>query len=278
MIQKKLNIIIEGKHGKPILADVYYKASGAAKPVVVFSHGFKGFKDWGCWHLIAEEFAKQGFVFLKFNFSHNGTRPGKTMEFADLEAFGNNNFTKELDDLGSVLDWLESSKELKEEINFSDLFLIGHSRGGGISIIKAKEDARVKKLATWASVANFERLFPANIDEWRMNGEVFSLNSRTGQKMPLYYQLYENFIRNKERLNIVEAAAQLAIPVFIIHGSLDEAVPPRHAQQLQECIKNAEVLMIEGGGHTFGMKHPCSDQLPREAAAMAERTIAFFSE
>ena len=55
----------------PILADIYYPniSNGC---LVVFCHGFKGFKDWGAWHLVAEKFAQDGFIFLKFNFSHNG--------------------------------------------------------------------------------------------------------------------------------------------------------------------------------------------------------------
>ena len=30
------------------------------------------------------------------------------IDFPDLEAFGNNNYTKELDDLRSVIDWVEN--------------------------------------------------------------------------------------------------------------------------------------------------------------------------
>lgn len=276
-IQKARNIILEGKHGLPVAVDAYFADDGEKKPVVIFSHGFKGFKDWGCWHLIAEAFARGGFIFIKFNFSHNGTTPQNPLEFADLEAFGNNNFTKELDDLTTMIDWVEKSEELKDQIDSDRLYLIGHSRGGGISIIRAGEDTRVKKLATWASVANFERLFPADVNEWKTNGVVYTLNSRTGQKMPLYYQLYDNFIRNKERLDILKAASQLTIPVLFVHGASDEAVPVRHVEQLKERIRDAEVVIIEGGGHTFGMKHPCpGKQLPTHAAALVEKTIAFF--
>ncbi|WP_435524823.1 hypothetical protein [Chryseobacterium indoltheticum] len=42
---------------------------------------------------------KQAFS-VKFNFSHNGTTVEDPENFADLEAFGNNNYSKELSDLG----------------------------------------------------------------------------------------------------------------------------------------------------------------------------------
>ena len=49
---------------------------------------------------MADRFADAGFVFVKFNLSHNGTTIEHPIDFVDLEAFGNNNFAKELDDLG----------------------------------------------------------------------------------------------------------------------------------------------------------------------------------
>ena len=51
-------------------------------------------------------------VFVKFNFSHNGTSLDSPTDFIDLKAFGNNNFCIELDDLSCVLEWI-----LKLEMN-----------------------------------------------------------------------------------------------------------------------------------------------------------------
>ena len=53
------NIVINGKHNKPILLDFAYKVTGNAKPVVVFAHGFKGFKDWGHFNKVMEYFKMQ---------------------------------------------------------------------------------------------------------------------------------------------------------------------------------------------------------------------------
>ena len=66
------NIIIEGSHDKPILLDFAYEPTNTLKPVIIFVHGFKGFKDWGHFNLLMDYFVQQGFVFVKFNFSHNG--------------------------------------------------------------------------------------------------------------------------------------------------------------------------------------------------------------
>ena len=106
------NIEIPGRHNKPILADVYYKKNEAPKNIVVFCHGYKGYKDWGAWNLVAESFAEQDVFFLKMNFSHNGGTKEQPIDFPDLEAFGQNNFIKELDDLDSVISWIYNSKNL----------------------------------------------------------------------------------------------------------------------------------------------------------------------
>ena len=37
------NIIIPGKHTKPILIDTFYEQNAKKKPIVIFAHGFKGY-------------------------------------------------------------------------------------------------------------------------------------------------------------------------------------------------------------------------------------------
>ncbi|NIR49504.1 hypothetical protein GWO43_13475, partial [candidate division KSB1 bacterium] len=180
-IQK--NVFVDGLHQKPILVDIYFQANQTPKPVIIFAHGFKGFKDWGHFDLVAREFANQNFAFVKFNFSHNGTTPENPLSFNDLEAFGHNNFSIELDDLKSVMNFIlgEKSPLSSTEITREQLYLLGHSRGGGIVILKAREDERVKKIVTWASVNEFGKFWPEEtIEEWKENGVLFVENARTG--------------------------------------------------------------------------------------------------
>ncbi len=48
---------------KPIVYDAYFKNDGKAKAVVIFCHGYKGFKDWGPWHLVASRLCKGRVLF-----------------------------------------------------------------------------------------------------------------------------------------------------------------------------------------------------------------------
>ena len=111
LTQKKF--VINGKHQKPIVIDVTYPVNKVNIPVIIFCHGYKGFKDWGAWNIMAKQFAKVGFCFIKFNFSHNGGTVEQPIDFPDLEAFGNNNYTKELDDLEMIIDWVYDNNEIK---------------------------------------------------------------------------------------------------------------------------------------------------------------------
>jgi dienelactone hydrolase len=108
------SLILKGSEEKPIDADITYEKGDHKKPLVIFVHGFKGFKDWGHFNAVASYFAERDFVFAKFNFSHNGTTLQKPLDFDDLEAFGNNNYLFELNDLESVLNALLVDEELKD--------------------------------------------------------------------------------------------------------------------------------------------------------------------
>ena len=155
-MRKINNIVLNGAANHPFALDVFFTENGTQKPVIVFAHGFKGFKDWGHWGAIGEAFAEAGFVFVKFNFSHNGVTIEKPLDFADLEAFGQNNHMKEIVDIGVVMDWLFEQKDIPEtEIDRTKITVIGHSRGGPIAILKGLRDERITSVITWASVLNW---------------------------------------------------------------------------------------------------------------------------
>jgi len=272
------NIIIEGKHNKPILADVFYIKSSHKKPIVIFAHGYKGYKDWGAWHLVAQTFADNGFVFLKFNFSHNGGTVAQPIDFPDLEAFGNNNFVIELDDLQSVIDWVFNSKDLQQEADMSSITLIGHSRGGGIVTIKAQEESRVNTVITWASVSDYGARFPKGValEAWQKKGVSYIENSRTKQQMPHYFQFYQNFIQNRDRLNIKRAVKNLKKPHLIIHGQADETVKLQEAKNIHSWNPHSELYIVKNANHTFGSKHPWEDSiLPKELYEVTQKSINF---
>ncbi|NNC49175.1 MAG: alpha/beta hydrolase fold domain-containing protein [Flaviramulus sp.] len=252
------NIIIQGKHNKPILTDVFFIKNAQPKPIIIFCHGYKGFKDWGAWNLMAQAFANAGYLFIKFNFSHNGGTIEQPIDFPDLDAFGNNNYSKELDDLDVVINWICSNKKFENEADLNNINLIGHSRAGGIVTIKAEEDHRIKKVVSIAGVSSFGKrtATTGDLKQWKKNGVKYVLNGRTKQQMPHYYQFHEDFIANKERLTIKRAVSNLKIPYLIIHGNSDTSVLINEAYELNNWNKSNKLEVIEGANHVFGAQHP----------------------
>ncbi len=254
------NSIISGADNLPIAIDVFFTNEQQQRPVIVYAHGFNGFKDWGSFDIIAKKFANAGFVFIKFNFSHNGTTPESPEEFTNLEAFGKNNYSKQLTDIQLVLDWIcATTNPYRPVMDIKNIYLIGHSMGGGIAILDAAIDNRVKKLVTWAAISECKTPWgnwtPEKIQQWKETGVAYYNNSRTQQQMPLYYQLYEDYISNEANLNIQNAISQLTIPILICHGIADAAVPVEKAYQLKKWQPAAK-LFINDSDHVFGRKHP----------------------
>lgn len=256
---KERNIIIDNPETKSFLADCFYPDMEGQFPLLIFAHGYKGYKDWGTFDLMADEFAKAGFVFVKFNFSHNGTTIENPKDFDDLEAFGNNTYSKEMSDYQKVIDHFEKHPK----VDASKIILIGHSRGGGNTILQAYKDNRVKALITLASIDSFAARFPKNdrLEDYKQKGVFYVENARTKQQMPHYYSFYEDFKKNEETLNIQFAAQHLKKSYLIVHGTNDEAVKSKTADLLHSWAKNSELLIIQDANHTFGGKEPWNEPI-----------------
>ena len=272
------NLLIEGKHSKPIVTDVFYEETNQPKKIVIFCHGYKGFKDWGAWNLMAKAFANAGFFFIKFNFSHNGGTVEQPIDFPDLEAFGNNNYTKELDDLESVINWISINADFKKEADINDVTIIGHSRGGGIVLLKANEDARVKKVISLAGVSDYKSRFPKKekFQEWVEEGVYFVKNGRTHQEMPHFYQFFKDFEENEQRLDIQKATQNLKIPLLIIHGDNDTSVAIEEAENIHKWNPKSSFQTIENADHVFNVSHPWENQkMSQELEEIIKQCVAF---
>ncbi len=265
-------VSIDGSRQRPLLVDIQ-KPKNVVYGTVLFLHGFKGFKDWGTFNHIADYFVDKGFCFIKFNFSYNGGTIDQPIDFPDENAFGENNLSTELNDLSCVIDYID-----REGLIYNSLTLLGHSRGGGISILGAAEDERVSQLITLASVADFESRMPdyKAIKTWELTGVRYILNGRTKQNLPQFYQFYEDYIRHKSRLDILKATRSLIIPFLIIHGEDDETVSTKDAELLQKNCPKAVLKLIKGANHTFNGFHPYTEEeLPKETLKALNESVQF---
>ena len=61
---EKQQISFEGARKRKIHLDFYHNPKIVSKALVLFVHGFKGFKDWGPWELMSEYFVQAGYAIL----------------------------------------------------------------------------------------------------------------------------------------------------------------------------------------------------------------------
>ena len=266
---------LSNARGDAVHGDLRFVNDGAPKPIVIFCHGFKGFKDWGPFPMWGRRLAKAGFASVLFNFSYNGVRPDAPTEFTQPDRFAQNTFTRELDDLTAVLDAVDGGT-LEAPFGTEGLGLMGHSRGGGTAILQAARNPRVGALVTWSAVSSFiDRFTDEQIEDWETQSYTTVLNSRTGQTMRLNRVLYDDALAHADALDIQAAAAEIDAPWLIVHAEDDEAVPFAEAEALDDAAMGAERFTAQGG-HTFGGQHPFSGTPPTSLADVWDRTLHFF--
>jgi len=262
-----------GASGKPIHGDLTYDEHNTHTPLVIFVHGFKGFKDWGAHPLAARYFVQNGYRYLKFNLSHSGVNAEKPNEVGDLESFAANTFSKELLDIEIVVN------HAVKFLGVKGVYLIGHSRGGGLSILQAATNPNVKGLITWSSIADFSSLWKKEQeDHWKKDGKIEVVNARTKEKMPLDVTLLEDFENNKEKLDILSAAKQVNVPWLIVQGDDDVNVPFETAEKLANANPASRLVKIEGANHVYGAVHPYpGETLPPQLFEVCEKSLKFLN-
>ncbi len=271
---------IEGSNGRPTVFDCQIPES--PKAVIVFAHGYKGYKDWGAWHLMQQFFVQQQFGFVKFNMSHNGGTVEKPIDFPDLEAFGKNRYTYEVNDLNRVVD--EVDRMIRQELELTlPIYVIGHSRGGGVAVLAAAENPKISKLVTLAGISDIGSRFPTGdeLADWKQTGVYFVKNGRTNQQMPHYFSFYTDFLEHEDGLNIQKATEKLVQPFLVVHGDMDLAVSISEGQIVAQWSeaneKFAGMEIIKGAGHTFGAKQPWTEaKLPEDLKIACNAMLLFF--
>lgn len=271
---KKEQFILSGAGDKTIAGDVTYDENHTNQPSIIFVHGFKGFKDWGTHNLVAESFAKEGYRYVKFNLSHSGVTLESPNDVTDLDAFAANTTSMELQDLDTAINYVAHTYPLEP------IYLIGHSKGGGLVILKGAADERIKKIITWSSIADFSSLWKKEQEEeWLKTGRIYVENARTKEKMPLNSTLLQDFNAHKDEFDILQAASFIKIPWLILHGDDDINVPFSVAQQLAQVQVKAKLQKIQGANHVYGASHPyTAAELPQHLQEVFDKTLAFVRE
>lgn len=198
--------------------------------LVVIGHGVTGNKDRPHLIALAEGLAKAGITALRVSFSGNGASEG---------AFTASTITKEVADLGSVLDALAGWK-----IGYA-----GHSMGGAVGVLRASRDPRIKFLISLAGMARTAEF---------AQREFGAVTSGTGcmwenPECPLSAEFMADMAKIGD---VLAAGAQVNVPWLFVHGGADDVVPPQDSVDLHAVARAPKTLVqIPGADHGFSDEH-----------------------
>jgi alpha-beta hydrolase superfamily lysophospholipase len=252
--------------GVPLRGDIRWDGEATERqksnlPIVIVCHGFKAFKDWGPFPAIGRYFASHGFVSIVLNFSHNGIGE-EPRKFVEHERFAGNTISLEIDDLKELLNEIDGDCFGLPFLDRSNIALVGHSRGGAVSLIAAHEDERIRAVAAWSTIDHFNRYTDEQKRRWREKGYV-QLHSVSSHKIfRISTALLDDVENNAERLNIVKAVEALRKPLLIVHGTADIPVKIEEAERLFAVSdkKLTQFVRLDGAGHMYGAKHPYKEE------------------
>ena len=207
-----------------------YRRRDGAGPIVVWLGGFgsdmdgtkaAAFDDWA---------SASGRAFLRFDYSGHGASDG---DFAD----------------GTITRWREDALAVIDALTQGPLVLVGSSMGGWLAcLVAAVRPDRVAGLLLIAPAADFTSALiePGLTADHRRALAETGILERAGEP-----PFTRGLIEDGARWNILPGPVPIEVPVRILQGERDDAVPWSHALALHQALKSADKVftLISDGDH-----------------------------
>lgn len=264
MIIAETTYQIPNRHDDLLFATVTPTSTRSERvPLLLILHGFKGFRNYSFLPWIAQSASQLGIMSVRMDYSLNGMK-GTSWMVQDTDAFARNTISREVDDVHDLISAIEQYDEFAfvRERWDGRLFIIGHSRGGGIAQIVTREllatsPTRRVRTVVLNSVGTWLRWTARQRETWEREGGMTFTNERTGQQLRMNTSYIDDLERNADRLSLVTAATACGSALHFIHAEADLTVPLSEIHALREtsqCV--ASLTVISNTTHTFGMTHP----------------------
>lgn len=204
-------------------------------PAIIFPHGGPAARDMAGFDPWVQLFASRGYVVMQLNFR------GSWGYGDDFKAAGHRQWGQAMQD-----DVTDGTRWLVEQ-GFADparICIVGGSYGGYAALMGAvKEPGLYRCAASVAGVSDLRALVMNFRQYW---------NGRVGTRF-----IGEAF-RDRQSLDAnspVNRAADIRIPVYLAHGTVDRSVPPVQSRDMAKALKaagrNFEYHEIEDADHFF---------------------------
>ena len=231
---------IRNVHGEQ-LDYAFHPGEKGAKNIVVLGHGVTGNKDRPFIAALAEGLENKAIPALRFSFSGNGASEGK---------FTDSTISKEVDDLGAVLNTLEGYT----------VCYVGHSMGGAVGVLRASKDSRIQLLVSLAGMVHTKAFAQREFGDVTPD-EGFMWDDPD-------CPLSQAYMDDLTQINsVVDRSPQISVPWLLVHGDEDDVVPIEDSHDiLAKAIDQVQLITLEGANHVFSDEH---------TPVMVEKVIAW---
>ena len=159
------------------------------------------------------------------SFSGNGASQGR---------FEESTLSKQVEDLGSVLDALDGWR----------VAYAGHSMGAAVGLLRAARDERIRALVSLAGMLHVARFF-----ETHFGGLDWGAPMLGKARCPWNRALAEDA---RAQGSLEDAARAVRVPWLLVHGTADELVPHGDTLDAQRAAgSTARVELLPGVDHRF---------------------------
>jgi pimeloyl-ACP methyl ester carboxylesterase len=211
-----------------------WRRVAGAGPTVVWLSGYRSDMAGTKAEALADWAKAKGRGYLRFDYFGHGESSG--------------DFVK-----GTITRWREDALAVIDEMTEGPLVLVGSSMGGWIACLAAM--ARPERTAAMTLIAPapdfttklMPTRFPPEALAALRDAGVWMQPSEYGDPNPITLALLED----GARWSILDAPVPITAPVRILQGGEDPDVPWRHALELAQAIKSADVVfsLIKDGDH-----------------------------
>lgn len=223
-------------------------------PALLICHGMNahGSRGLRLYSLLAETACKEGFVTLVFDFRGVGKSSG-VFDYG----YG------EQQDVKCALNYLAS----RTEVLANNIFVVGHSLGGAVSLYALQGDERVRGLVLWSTPKNHNYNVKKFIvrTRGRIGFCIFLILSYLDKivnvsrffKLEVYgVKLRHKLVREKlMNLNECKAVSKINIPLLIVVGDKDAIVGVDEAGEIYRSANEPKTLLvIESADHIYKRK------------------------
>lgn len=218
-------------HGRAVDATFYKPKEANHFPVVIFSHGYNGYKT--DFEGSARRLATAGIGALCFTFCGGSTRDVSGFDTSQMTLF------TEKEDLIAVIDKLKTY----DSVDNDNIYLFGASQGGLVSALVAEEKSQ--------DIKGLILLFPAFCiaDDWTKRYENLKDIPESVEFWGM--TLGNDFIETIHGFDIREHIGGFSKRVLILHGTQDGIVTIDYVKMAAEQYEKAELIIFENEGHGF---------------------------